>query len=152
MTLRVDNQPFDGALADLQAGQMVEIRCESELGNPVASLHLTKNGISFGPVPRSSYIAHTFMVTALDSGSVLGCTAIENQNNWSADSQTVELNVLCKYKYVHMILTSIKWVLHDIEKACFSWSSLSFSVLKISGFDYNATLLKKLLLRISNIY
>jgi hypothetical protein len=94
MTLRVDNQPFDGALADLQAGQMVEIRCESELGNPVASLHLTKNGISFGPVPRSSYIAHTFMVTALDSGSVLGCTAIENQNNWSADSQTVELNVL----------------------------------------------------------
>ena len=106
MTLRVDNQPFDGALADLQAGQMVEIRCESELGNPVASLHLTKNGISFGPVPRSSYIAHTFMVTALDSGSVLGCTAIENQNNWSADSQTVELNVLCKYKYVWYLLVS----------------------------------------------
>ena len=96
MNLRVDNQPFDGELAVLRTGQMIEIRCTSELGNPVTSLTLTKNGTIFGPAPRSSYIAHTFMVTQHDSGSVLGCTA-KNENNWSADSLSVELNVLCKY-------------------------------------------------------
>ena len=96
MSLRVDNQAFNGELAVLRPGQMVEIKCTSDYGNPIALLTLTKNGANFGPAPRSSYIAHTFMVTKTDSGSVLGCTA-ENENNWQADSQTVELNVLCKY-------------------------------------------------------
>ena len=96
MSLKVDNEPFDGELAVLNAGQMIEVSCTADEGNPQTVLTLTKDGSTFGPEPRSEYIAHTFMVTAEDSGSVLGCKA-ENENNWSAESQTVELNVQCKY-------------------------------------------------------
>ena len=95
MSLKVDNEPFDGELAVLNAGQMIEVSCTADEGNPKTVLSLTKDGSTFGPEPRSQYIAHTFMVTAQDSGSVLGCK-VENENDWSADSQTVELNVLCK--------------------------------------------------------
>jgi hypothetical protein len=96
MSLKVDNEAFDGELAVLRTGQMVEVSCTSEAGNPITTLTLTKDGATFGPGSRSENIAHTFMVTAHDSGSVLGCKA-ENENDWSAESQTVELNVQCKY-------------------------------------------------------
>ena len=84
-------------LAVLRAGQTVSLRCTSKGGNPVPSLTFTKNGASFGPGPKAYQNTHTFVATTEDNGAVFGCVA-QNQADKRADSKTVRLNVLCKYK------------------------------------------------------
>ena len=79
-------------------GQRVELDCKSDGGNPITSLGFTKNGTSFGvdgPQCKCLNNTHTFVVTESDHAAVLGCRA-QNKDKWQADSQTVELNVLCK--------------------------------------------------------
>jgi hypothetical protein len=60
-------------------------------------LTFTKNGASFGPGPKAYQNTHTFVATTEDNGAVFGCIA-QNQADKRADSKTVRLNVLCKYK------------------------------------------------------
>ena len=99
LKLRVDNEPFGRMeeLAVLRAGQTVSLRCTSKGGNPVPSLTFTKNGASFGPGPKAYQNTHTFVATTEDNGAVFGCIA-QNHADKRADSKTVRLNVLCKYK------------------------------------------------------
>ena len=99
LKLRVDDEPFGRMeeLAVLRAGQTVSLRCTSKGGNPVPSLTFTKNGETFGPEPKAYQNTHTFVATPEDNGAVFGCIA-QNQADKRADSKTVRLNVLCKYK------------------------------------------------------
>ena len=108
LKLRVDNEPFGRMeeLAVLRAGQTVSLRCTSKGGNPVPSLTFTKNGVSFGPGPKAYQNMHTFVATPEDNGAVFGCIA-QNQVD-SADSKTVRLNVLCKYKNAWLKYKSVK--------------------------------------------
>jgi hypothetical protein len=99
LKLRVDDEPFGRMedLAVLRAGQTVSLRCTSKGGNPVPSLTFTKNGETFGPGPKAYQNTHNFVATPEDNGAVFGCIA-QNRADWSAESKTVRLNVLCKYK------------------------------------------------------
>ena len=84
-------------LAVLRAGQTVSLSCNSQGGNPVPSLTFTRNGESFGPGPKAYQNTHDFVATPEDNGAVFGCIA-QNRADWRAESNTVRLNVLCKYK------------------------------------------------------
>ena len=94
----MDHEPFGRMeeLAVLRAGQTVSLKCTSKGGNPVPSMTFTKNGVSFGPGPKSFQNTHDFVATPEDNGAVFGCAA-QNMADWRADSKTVRLNVLCKY-------------------------------------------------------
>ena len=95
----MDDEPFGRMedLAVLRAGQTVSLRCTSKGGNPVPSLTFTKNGETFGPGPKAYQNTHNFVATPEDNGAVFGRIA-QNRADWSAESKTVRLNVLCKYK------------------------------------------------------
>ena len=85
-------------LLPVTLGQKIELNCKSEGGNPITSLIFTKNGsASFSGLPHCKCLnnSHTFLVTENDHGAILGCSS-QNEEKWSADSQTVQLDVLCK--------------------------------------------------------
>ena len=103
MKVKVENEEIPAAeILSLTIGQKIDLDCKSEGGNPITSLIFTKNGANFenGPLCKCLNNTLSFVVTEKDHGSVLGCSA-QNQEKWQIDSQTVELNVLCK---LHMIL------------------------------------------------
>ena len=70
-------------LAVLRAGQTVSLRCTSKGGNPVPTMTFTKNGVSFGPGPKTYQNSHVFVATPEDNGAVFGCTA-QNLADWRA--------------------------------------------------------------------
>ena len=105
LKLRVDNDPLDRGndLAVLRAGQTVELRCTAQGGNPVPTLTFFKNGLSFGPGPKPFQNKHEFVATEMDNGANLSCSAANTAVDRRVDSQTVRLNVLCKYLHVYLV-------------------------------------------------
>ena len=99
MKLRVDNDPLDRGndLAVLRAGQTVQLRCTAQGGNPVPTLVFYKNGKSFGPGPKAFQNTHEFVATEMDNGANLSCSADNTVGDQRVNSQSVKLNVLCKY-------------------------------------------------------
>ena len=98
LNVKLDNEPMDisNDLATVHAGQMVQLSCAAQGGNPAPILTIKRNGVSFGLGPTPFENTLQFVATAIDNGANLSCSVHNAAVDRPIDSHTIKLNVLSK--------------------------------------------------------
>ena len=80
---------------DLRTGQIIELKCESQGGNPTPMLSFIKNGEKFGPESTPLENTYKYTVTEDDNKATIGCSA-QNSAGKTHNVPQATLNVLCE--------------------------------------------------------